>query len=163
MNKLQQYLDIHVEWVKEAARLVPPGEDLSPLLSFADAKNQMAMLPMPPVRDLSRWARDKLEDMQAVVYATVTAAYVVPLDRLEKDVAERLAGIVVEHGTSHPEVLSYRQECYVVTAGDRNGTLVSVFLVERGEDGRVAQLVEQKEPPGGRWAGSMADLLMTRH
>jgi hypothetical protein len=162
MNKLEQYLDIHVRWMKEAACLVPPGEDLSPLLSFADKNNHMAMLPMPSGGNLSEWARDTLEDMEAVIYATVMAAYVVPLDQLEKDVAERLEPLVVEHGTGHPEVLPYRQECYIVSAGDRSGTLMSVFFVKRGEDGRVRQLVEREGPPG-HWAGPLTDLLMTRH
>ena len=162
MNKLEQFLDIHVRWMKDAVRLVPPGEDLSPLLSFADAGSHMAMLPMPSGGDISRWARDKLEDAEAVIYATVMAAYVVPLDQLERDVAERLEPLVVEHGTDHPEVLPYRQECYIVSAGDRSGTLMSVFFVKRGEDGRVRQLVE-REGPHGNWAGPLTDLLMTRH
>ena len=122
----------------------------------------MTMLPIPLGGNLSQWARDKLEDAEAVIYATVTPAYVVPLDRFEEDLAERLESLVVEHGTDHPEVLPYREECYVVSAGDRDGTLVSVFLVERGEDGRVARLIEQKGPPG-YWAGPMTDLLVTRH
>ena len=37
-----------------------------------------------------------------------------------------------------------------------------VFFVERGEDGRVRQLVEREGPPG-HWAGPLHRLLMTRH
>ena len=81
----------------------------------------MVMLPMPSGGNLSEWARDSCEDVEAVIYATVMAAYVVPLDQLEKDVAERLEPLVVEHGTDHPEVLPYRQECLIVSAGDRSG------------------------------------------
>ena len=162
MNKLEQYLDIHISWMKEAVRLAPPNEDLPPMLSFADAGNHMAMLPMPPGANLSEWARDTLEEAGAAIYATVMAAYVVPLDQLEKDVAERLGLLVAKHGTDHPEVLPYRQECYIVSAGDRSGTLMSVFFVKRGEDGRVRQLVERGRPHGD-WAGPLADLLMTRH
>jgi hypothetical protein len=162
MNKLEQFLNIHIGWLKEAVPLLPPNEDLSPLLSCADAKNRMMMLPMPSGENLSEWARDKLEDAEAVIYATVTAAYIVLLDQLEKDLAERIEPIVAEHGTNHPEVLPYRKECYIVSAGDRNGTLFSVFLVGRDKEGRVRQLVERKEPRGC-WAGPMADLLMTRH
>lgn len=159
MNKLEQYLNIHVEWVKEAARLVPPGEDLSPMLSFANAKNQMVMLPMPSGSNLSRWARDKLEDAEAVIYATVTAGWIVPLDEIE---TERLEPLVMEHGTDHPEVRPYRRECYIVTAGDRDGTLLSMFLVERDKAGRIAGLVERKEA-SNCWSGTMTDLLVTRH
>ena len=162
MNKIQQYLDIHVEWTKEVARLAPPNQDLPPLLSFADANNRIIMLPMPSGSNLSQWARGKLEDMGAVIYATVTPAHMVPLDQLEESEAKRLEESIVEHGTDHPDALPYRQECYVVTAGDRSGTLLSLFLVERAEDGRVAQLVECRESQG-QWAGPMADLLMTRH
>ena len=162
MNKLQQYLDIHVGWAKEAARLAPPGEDLPPLLSFADAENHMAMLPIPPGGNLSRWARDKLEDARAVIYATVTPAYVVPLDQFEEDVAKRLEEVVVAHGTDHPEIVPYRRECIVVSAGDRTRTLFSMFLVERAGDGRIVGLVECREP-AGCWSGPMADLLVTRH
>jgi len=119
MNKLQAYLNIHVQWLESMISGVAPGEDLPPLLSFADENNRMKFMPMPSGSNLSQWARDKLEDAEAVIYATVTA-------------------------------------------GDRDGTLLSVFLVERDKEGRITGLAERKEP-SNCWVGPMADLLVTRH
>ena len=160
--KLQAYLNTHIRWLFEVAPLVPPNEDLPPLLSYADADDRVTFLPMPPGNNKSQWARDKLEDARAALYATVTAGYIVPLDELENDVAERLGPLFAEHGTDHPEILPYRRECYIVSAGDRSGTLFSVFLVERDPAGRIAALVERDEP-SNCWSGTMADLLVTRH
>lgn len=162
MNKLQAYLNIHVQWLESMISGVAPGEDLPPLLSFADENNRMKFMPMPSGSNLSQWARDKLEDAEAVIYATVTAGYIVPLEEIETDMARRLEPLAVEHGTDHPEVRPYRRECYIVTAGDRDGTLLSVFLVERDKEGRIAGLAERKEP-SNCWVGPMADLLVTRH
>jgi len=162
MNKLQAFLNTHVRWLHELVPGVAPGEDLPPLLSFADESYRIKFMPIPPGNNTSQWARDKLEDAQAAIYATVTPGYIVPLDEIETDMARRLEPLVAEHGTDHPEVLPYRRECYIVSAGDRNGTLLSVFLVERGKDGRIATLVERKEP-SNCWSGPMADLLVTRH
>jgi len=162
MNKLQAYLNIHVQWLESMISGVAPGEDLPPLLSFADENNRMKFMPMPSGSNLSQWARDKLEDAEAVIYATVTAGYIVPLEEIETDMARRLEPLVVAHGTDHPEVRPYRRECYIVTAGDRDGTLLSVFLVERDKEGRITGLAERKEP-SNCWVGPMADLLVTRH
>jgi len=162
MSKLQAYLNTHVRWLFEMAVGVGPGEDLPPLLSFADKDYRIKFLPMPSERNLSQWARDKLEDAEAVIYATVTAGYIVPLEEIETDMAERLEPLVMEYGTDHPEVRPYRRECYIVTAGDRDGTLLSVFLVERDKEGRITGLVERREP-SNCWSGTMTDLLVTRH
>lgn len=162
MNRLEAYLNTHVQWLHEMASGVAPNKDLPPLLSFADKDYRIKFMPMPAGSNTSQWARDKLEDAEAVIYATVAAGYIVLLDELETDMAERLGPLVVEHGTDHPEVRPYRKECYIVTAGDRDGTLFSIFLVERDDEGRIVQLVEREEP-SNCWAGSMADLLVTRH
>src|SRR6476659_5376713 len=160
--RLQAYLNTHIRWLCEMVPLVPPNEDLPPMLSYADADDRVTFLPMPPGGNQSQWARDKLKDAEAAIYATVTAGYIVQLDELETDMAERLEPLVAEHGTDHPEVRPYRRECYIVSAGDRNGTLFSVFLVERSPDGRIARLIERNEP-SNCWSGTMADLLVTRH
>jgi len=162
MNKLQAFLNTHVRWLHEMASGVAPNEDLPALLSFADKDYRIKFMPMPSGNNTSQWARDKLEDAEAVIYATVTAGWIVPLDEIETDMARRLEPLVVEHGTDHPEVRPYRRECYIVTAGDRDGTLFSTFMVERDKEGRIAQLIERKEP-SNCWVGPMADLLVTRH
>ena len=162
MNKLEAYLKTHIRWLHEMVSGVGPGEDLPALLSFADKDYRMKFMPMPAGSNLSQWARDRLEDAEAIIYATVTAGWIVPLEELETDMAERLEPLVVEHGTDHPEVRPYRKECVIVTAGDCDGTLLSVFLVERDPEGQIAGLVERKEP-SNCWSGPMADLLVTRH
>ena len=160
MNRLEAFLNTHVRWLHEMVSGVGPGEDLPALLSFADKDYRMKFMPMPAGSNLSQWARDRLEDAEAIIYATVTAGWIVLLD--ETDMARRLEPLVVAHGTDHPEVRPYRRECYIVSAGDRDGTLFAVFLVERDPAGRIVQLVEHGRPLDC-WSGTMTDLLVTRH
>ena len=159
---LKEYLAIHIRWLNETFPNIAPGDDLPPILTFANAENRLTFRAIPSIENMSQWARDTLAREGAIIYATMLAGYVVLLDQLEPELAERLEKLIVEHDTSHPEVKPYRKECYFITAGDRSDTSFTVFLVKRDRIGRITQLIEQKNAPGF-WSGSMVDLLAVRH
>jgi hypothetical protein len=162
MNQLKEYLDIHIRWLKETFPNIAPGDDLPSILTFANTENRLTFRLIPPMTNMSKWARDTLAREGAAIYATMLTGHIVPLDKLKPELAERLEKLVIEHDTNHPEVKPYRKECYLITVGDRTDSFLTVFLVKRDRIGRITQMIEQKNPPGV-WSGPMVDLLAVRH
>lgn len=159
MNSLDIYHNVHIEWLKEVISAVPPGEDISPILSISAPDHSLIMMPFPAGPDAREQIKDMLKDFHADHYATITAAWITSLEGLSREEADHRVTHAATFGTAGMP----RQECYVVSAGDRNETKVAVFVVKRDEVGKITGLTRQSELEGGMWAGSMCDLLMEMH
>jgi hypothetical protein len=116
---LKKFFDTHVRWLTETALGCPPGGDVKPILSYADA-------------DL-RWSYEPLPDAAAIPRILRNAAYYA----------------VVQPCWTFDDPETYRREGYTVTAGDKDDTLAALFLVERAPDGSIAALHRQPQTPLG--------------
>lgn len=159
MNSLDIYHNVHIEWLKEVISAVPPGEDIPPMLSMSASGHPIIMMPFPVGPGVREWIKDALREFGADYYATITAAWIASLEGLSQQEAERR----VAHAAMFGSAGMPRQECYVVSAGDRNETKVAVFIVKRDEVGKITGLTRQFELEDGTWAGSICNLLMEMH
>lgn len=143
MTKLEGFLNLCVLWLAEAVKKVEPGDDLPPLL-IAVAEQGTFVLQMPERGDhLREWATDKLLDIGATHYATFTAVWLT-------------WGV---YGPSLPTTVPKEEEGYVASVGDRNGSIIAMFSVQRDEAGKIIRLFRQPVPANSLVGGELSDLL----
>ena len=160
--RLREFLEFQVEVLEHAVQRIAPGGDLRPMLVYVEPNGEVrgVLLSLEDKDGEIAAARTLLREMRAVMYATVIAGWTVVLDKSDPAEAERLLALADQHGTGHPELQPMRREIYTVTAGDKDGTLIANFDVERDAEGRIVKLIRQ--PDGGPhmiMIGRMFDLL----
>jgi hypothetical protein len=115
---LKKFFDTHVRWLTETALRCPPGGDVRPILSYADADLRWDYEPLPDASAIPCILRER----NAAYYAVVQPCWTFD---------------------------DPKREGYTVTAGDKDGTLAALFLVERAPDGSIAALHRQPQTPFG--------------
>jgi len=142
VTKLEGFLNLCVLWLTETVKRIEPGTDLPPLL-VAVAERGTFCLEMPAkAENIREWATDKLMDIGATHYATFTAVWM---------------EWVVE-GPNGPATMP-TSEGYIASVGDRNGSVVAMFSVQRDEAGKIIEITRKQVPPNSLIGGELADLL----
>jgi hypothetical protein len=159
---LDEYLEYNCDYLQSAVKDVPSGKDLAPFFAFVK-DDVVGMVPANFTDKANAVAlfRAFLKAVGAEQYAIVSAAWYVELNN-----AEQAAGteLINREGTG-TLYKDRRRECYQVSVGDRERSLLVTFGVERDYKGKIRRLVRKPSPGPADFAhGRMLDLLIeARH
>lgn len=154
---LSAYLDRNIAFVEREA--VGKKGDLAPMLAWVtEDGDYIKLLDMHPQRKAAEMARCRtlMREQGAVRYALIAAAWALKLDPAEEKAARQIVG---ESGTGHPVYRQRRVEIYMVSVGDRAGSLVATLEVARNKHtGRITGLTRMAGT-ADRVEGRMTNLL----
>lgn len=158
---LEDWLDTNCRYLEEAVRELPARGDLKPV--FAGLKDGQ---PLVFGFDLSHFDKRfavnlfqaALREMEADHYVIIAAAWYVKLPRGEDDAAVKTIGREGTGGSYKEQ----RRECYQITVGDHERSLIAIFDVERDYKGKIRRLVLQNKGEASGMIGQMVDLLVER-
>lgn len=158
---LEQWLDMNCVYLQAAIKDLPANGDLPP--TFAAMKDDT-----PVVFGLDLLHFDKavavnlfkagIRAIDADQYAIIAAAWYV---RIAAEEANAAVQVIDREGTGGA-YKDQRRECYQVTVGDRERSLVALFDVERDWKGKICKLVRRTEGVPKEFFGRMVDLLIDR-
>jgi hypothetical protein len=159
---LEEYLEANCRYLETAIEDVSSGEDLPPVFAFE--KDDVTVM-VPPALDDKALAvglfKTLIKSVGAERYAIISAAWYVALDPQEITVATAL---IDREGTG-TKYKDRRRECYWISVGDRERSLIACFDVERDYKGKIRRLLRRPSPkPADFVHGRMTDLLIeARH
>jgi hypothetical protein len=158
---LEDYLERNCAWLEEAVKTVAAGKDLMPIFAFETADATVTVPSAVDDKDLAvQLFRALAKAAGAERYAIISAAWRVKLAEHEKDTGR---AIIDREGTGGV-YKERRQECYFVTVGDREKTLIANYDVERDYKGKIRRLIRVPLNPQPFAHGRMMDLLIeARH
>jgi hypothetical protein len=158
---LEEYLEANCRYLEAAVKDVPSGQDLAPV--FVYEKDGMTVMVRPALDDkvlAVALFKGMLKSVGAERYAIISAAWYVALSPEESTAATAL---IDREGTG-TKYKDRRRECYWISVGDREQSLLACFDVERDYKGKIRRLLRRPSPrPADFIHGRMMDLLMTRH
>jgi hypothetical protein len=161
---LEDFLEFNCHYVETAVLDLPSGHDLEPLLSYIKQDGDVVMVPLGAgwtnslTKDLTMaWCRSRLRTDRAQIYALISAAWSV--GRTDPAEAAEVERIIIEEGSS-ARYSDERKECYVVSVGDRDGSIVAHLWVTRDYKQKIRKLVRGPVSKGDdEVRGRMTDLL----
>jgi hypothetical protein len=168
-DTLEAFLETNLRAVEERALQLKSNGSLTTML-IAVTEGVVAVSPVV-LQDGDGAARDlemslfraRLQAIGADRYAIVSAAWYVAATDADK---EEVEAAVNREGTGG-RYKERRQECLVVTAGDRTRTLLAILDVERDYKGKIRKLTRRASADSANLAGGLrgrlTDLLVTRH
>lgn len=160
---LKEWMTSNCNYLERAVQDVPANGDLQPF--FAAMKDDT---PMIFGVDLLQFDKAFVVDLfkaflhtvGADQYAIIAAAWYVKLPRVE---AERAVPVLDREGTGGA-YKDQRRECYQITVGDRERSLIALYDVERDWKGKIRRLIRRTGVggmPEGLF-GRMVNLLVER-
>jgi hypothetical protein len=167
-GSLEEFLDGQLRALEVTALNLPARGELATLFIAAKSGNPPAILPVLLGDGAERALqislfRAQLQAAGAERYAIVSAAWYVQATVAEKAEAE---ATIDREGTGG-RYKKRRQECFLVSAGDRTRTLLAVLDVERDYKGKIRKLSRRASADSANLTaqlrGRMTDLLVTRH
>jgi hypothetical protein len=164
MMTLEEFLDLNCHYVETAALKVASGQDLAPLFSYLREDGGFVFGTITagfvdnPAKDLTMaWCRARLRAERARMYALISAAWVVQRrDPAEAAEVERVIG-AEGSGTRYRDE---RRECYLVSVGDHERSLLVTLDVQRDYKQKIRKLVRGPVSQGGDLGGRMVNLLL---
>jgi hypothetical protein len=167
MTTLEEWLEQNCRYVETEAKKLPSGQDLRPFLSYITPEGGVVVLDLTAVfgagfsRDLvMAWCRTKMREDRAQMYALVSAAWVVGRKDLAE--AEEVERVIADEGTGG-RYRDERRECYSVSVGDRERSILAVLYVARDYKGKIRQLTrgpdsKQADDLRGRMVNLLRDV-----
>jgi hypothetical protein len=160
---LEQWMAANCGYLEMAIKDVPAKADLPP--TFAALKDDT---PVVFGLDLTQFDKEVavnlfragIRAIDADQYAIIAPAWYVKLSHEEAAAATAVIGREGTGGVYKDQ----RHECYQVTVGDRERSLIAVFDVERDWKGKIRRLIPRSgvgAVPEGSF-GRMVDLLVDR-
>jgi hypothetical protein len=166
MMTLEEFLEHHIRFVEEATKDLPNGGDLEPFLAYLKPDNEVVYAQLSAgfddgaSKDLTMaWCRTRMQRDQAQIYALVSAAWVV-VRATDSAQADEVMRVVAQEGTGG-RYKDERREVYMISAGDRDRTIIAMLDVKRDYKGKIRQLTRNPLADQGTFEGRMANLLRT--
>jgi len=159
---LKEFLEFNVDYVRKAVTQLSPGDDLQPTVVYESAAGELnfVMLEMKHKTAVMAAVRRLLHAEGATMYAMITAAWSLSVDKLNTEEGQRMALLAHRFGLTHPLLVPHRKEIYAVSVGDKLGTLVTSLDVVRGADGRITHLIrDETDTSEAIVTGRLIDLL----
>jgi hypothetical protein len=159
---LEDYLERNIRWLEDAVQTVAADKDLKPMFAFETAEATVVVPPTIDDKDLMVAVfRGIARAADAERYAIIFAAWYVRLEEHDKDAGKT---IIDREGTGGV-YKDRRSECYTISVGDREKSLLAVFDVHRDYKGKIRRLERRPSPrPQDFVHGRMMDLLVeARH
>jgi hypothetical protein len=161
---LEDFLEFNCHYVESAVRDLSSGHDLEPLLSYVKQDGDVVMVPLGAgwanslTKDLTMaWCRTRLRADQAQIYALISAAWTVRRD--DPAEAAEVERVIIEEGSS-ARYSDERKECYVVSVGNREGSMVATLWVVRDYKQKIRGITRGPVSKGDAEArGRMVHLL----
>jgi hypothetical protein len=161
---LDDFLEFNIHYIETAVLDLPSGHDLEPLLSYITPDGDVVMVPLAAgwtnslTKDLTMaWCRSRLRADRAQIYALISAAWSV--GRTDPAEAAEVERVIIEEGNS-ARYSDERKECYVVSVGDRDGSIVAHLWVTRDYKQKIRRLDRGPVSKGGdNLRGRMIGLL----
>jgi hypothetical protein len=161
---LEEWLESNCRYVETEAKKLPSGQDLRPFLAYINGDGELIIADVAAgfgdaaSKDLTMaWCRTKMRQDEAQMYALISAAWVVGRkDQAEAAEVERVFDLEGSEGRYRDE----RRECYTISVGDRERSILAVLYVTRDYKGKIRQLtrgVDSKHADDLR--GRMVNLL----
>jgi hypothetical protein len=158
---LQQYLEFHCGYLREAVKDVAAHRDLPPLFAAVGADGKTVIVDPKSIRlgdgfekDITTAAfRTLLAKIQAMRYVIVTACWMATVapEEAERAMREGTDGFLKDR----------RTEGYQIVVGDRTGSLATSFTTVRDYKGKIRELRAQSATPD-MFVGRFIDLLTTQ-
>jgi hypothetical protein len=164
---LEEWLDSNCRYVETEAKKLPSGQDLRPFLSYIKADGDLVVVNLAAgfgdaaSKDLTMaWCRSRMREAHARMYALISAAwYVRRTDAAEAAEVERVFDLEGSEGRYRDE----RRECYSVSVGDRERSILAVLYVKRDYKQKIRALIrgpdsKQSDDLRGRMANLLRDV-----
>lgn len=154
---LEDYLDTNCRWLEMTVKTAPPGGDLPPFFGYVADGTMGAVAHDIPIDDKSLVAVVFAKFLQAIgaeQYVVILPAWHVPVQSPEVEAASK---IINREGTGG-QYAERRRECYHVTVGDRERSLVAFLNTIRDGAGKITALERVPFPPSNSF-GRFSDLL----
>jgi hypothetical protein len=145
MTPLEEWLERNCQYVEAEAKKLPSGKDLRPFLSYIKADGDLVVVDLAAGfgdaagKNLAMaWCRTKMREDRAQMYALVSAAWIV--SRKDPTQAAEMERVVEEEGTGG-RYRDERKECYSVSVGDREHSILAVLWVKRDYKQKIRALI----------------------
>jgi hypothetical protein len=157
---LEEWLTANCGYLELAVRDLPAKADLPPF--FAAIKDDMPLIFGIDLMQFDKTVAVQLfqaglKAMGAEKYAIIAAAWYVKVNIDDAAVVE-----VIDREGIAGAYKDQRRECYQVTVGDHERSLIAIYDVERDWKGKIRRLTLQKKGAAKSMIGRMVDLLVER-